>query len=204
MEPISSATAGAGGVAGASGPSMSELTSQDFLQLLVTQLTAQDPFEPMGNEELLRQISSIRDIELSTNLTESLQGLAGQQNFSSVSGMIGKHVTTHADAGGNTASGVVTGVRFGASGDAVLMLANGIETPMSNVVAVQAPLQAAEALLGLYAAGVDRTDQTNPRAVEGLVTGARLDESGEAVLELDTGDVLRMKDLVGVSQEAVA
>lgn len=42
---------------------MGELTSQDFLKLLVTQLTYQDPLDPMGNEELLRQISSIREIE---------------------------------------------------------------------------------------------------------------------------------------------
>lgn len=204
MEPISLATANAGGVSGASAPAMSELTSQDFLQLLVTQLTAQDPFEPMGNEELLRQISSIRDIELSTNLTTSLQGLASQQNFSSVSGMIGKHVTTNPDAGGNSASGVVTGVRFTTSGEPVLMLSNGVETPLSNVVAVQAPLQAAEALVGLSVVGVDRSDQSNPRAVDGLVTSARLDERGEAVLELDTGEALRLRDLVGVSQEAVA
>ncbi len=204
MEPISSTTAAVPGADGASASATSELTSQDFLQLLVTQLTAQDPFEPMGNEELLRQISSIRDIELSTNLTESLQGLKGQQNFSSASGLIGKHVTTNPDAGGGTVSGVVTGVRFNGSGEAVLMLSSGVETPLANVSSIQAPLQAAEALVGLNAVGVDRRDQANPRPVEGLVTSARIDEQGDVMLELDTGDVLRLKDLVSVSQEAAA
>ncbi len=52
------------------GNAFDELGSSDFLKLMLTQLTNQDPLEPTGNEELLRQISSIREIELSTTLTE--------------------------------------------------------------------------------------------------------------------------------------
>ncbi len=204
MEPISSSTAAAFGTGNAPASSTAGLSSQDFMRLLTTQLTAQDPLEPMGNEELLRQISSIRDIELSTNLTQSLQRLTGQQNFSSASGLIGKYVTTLPDSSGGTASGVVTGIRFTGTGDAVLVLSNGVETPLTQVASIQSPLQAAEALVGQPVVGVDRQDQSNPRAVEGLVMSARRDEQGEAVLELDTGDVLRVKDVVGVPQEAAA
>jgi flagellar basal-body rod modification protein FlgD len=202
VDSINAATTTASDTGGRPVTAMADLTSQDFLKLLVTQLTYQDPLEPMGNEELLRQISSIREIELSTTLSDSLRNLTGQQHFSSVSGMIGQHVTTVPDEVGATVSGVVVGVRFTSSGEAVLVLSNGVETPLQQVAGIQSPLRAAEALVGQHVIGVDRQDPGDPRAVEGVVTSVRVDEQGEPVLELDSGDALRMRDLVGAAQEA--
>ena len=90
---------------------MADLRSEDFFQLLITQLTNQDPFEPTENEDLLRQISSIRDIELSTVLTNSLHLLTGQQRFSSASSLIGRHVTGLPDADGAVMRGMGVGIR---------------------------------------------------------------------------------------------
>lgn len=89
------------------------MDSQDFFKLLITQLTNQDPFEPTGNDELLRQISSIRDIELSTTLTDSLRSLTGQQRFTSASTLIGQFVTGVPGPDGVVDSGLVIGIRFG-------------------------------------------------------------------------------------------
>jgi len=187
-----------------SASSMAALSSRDFLQLLVTQLTHQDPLEPMGNEELLRQISSIRDIELSTTLSDSLRNLTGQQRFASASGLIGQYVSTRPDESGTTVSGVVSGVRFASNGEAILVLSNGVETPLTQVAGIQAPVQAAETLIGQHVSGIDRRDPSDPQAVEGVVTGARVDEQGDLILELDSGDALRMRDLVGTAPEATA
>ena len=44
--------------------SLPGLGSQDFLKLLVAQLTNQDPLDPTSNQELFQQIASIREIEL--------------------------------------------------------------------------------------------------------------------------------------------
>jgi flagellar basal-body rod modification protein FlgD len=170
----------------------------------VTQLTFQDPLEPMGNEELLRQISSIREIELSTTLSDSLRDLTGQQNFGSASSLIGQYVTTVPDGTGSVVSGVVEGVRFTTSGQTVLVLSSGVETPLQQVAGIQSPLRVAESLIGQEVIGLDRQDPDGPRPVEGVVTGVRADDQGEAILELDTGDALRMRDLVGVMQDAVA
>ena len=158
----------------------------------------------MGNEELLRQISSIREIELSTTLSDSLRNLTGQQNFGSASGLIGQHVTTVPNETGATVSGVVEGVRFTASGEAVLVLSSGVETPLQQVAGIQSPVRVAESLIGQQVIGLDRQDPDGPRPVEGVVTSVRVDDQGEAILELDTGDALRMRDLVGVVQEASA
>ncbi len=179
--------------------SFDELGSQDFLKLLITQLTNQDPMEPTSNEDLLKQISSIREIELSTTLTDSLRVLTGQQHVTSASSMIGQHVTGLAGADGQVSGGVVVGVRFAEGGRPVLLLSNGQEMPLDQVSLIQPPLRAAEALVGRSVMGIDQRDPKAPQVVEGVVTAARLDEKGEAFLELDTGSELRLRDLVSMT-----
>ncbi len=177
----------------------SALGSDDFLKLLITQLTNQDPLEPTGNEELLQQISSIRDIELSTTLTDSLRSLTGQQRFASASTLIGQHVTSTKTDSEESRSGTVIGVRFDENGQAMLQLAGGEEIALDQVESIQTPLQAAEALVGRKVVGFDRQDGATPEIVEGLVAEVRQDDSGEVILELDTGKKLRFRDVVQVT-----
>ena len=174
------------------------LTSEDFFSLLITQLTNQDPLEPTSNQDLLNQISSIRDIELSTNLSDSLKSLTEQQRFASASSLIGRFVTGQADtdAGEIPVSGVVSAIRFDATGGVMLELDDGTTMPIEQLGSVMSTESAAELYVGKMVSGVDRTDPTDPQIVEGLVTAVSEDESGYVVLELDTGQKLRLSDLL--------
>ncbi len=174
----------------------SALGTEDFFNLLISQLTNQDPFKPTGNEELLKQIASIRDIELSSTLTESLQSLLGSERFSSASALIGRHVTALPDADGNVQSGITTGVRLEAGGKPILQLSNGAEVPLDHVDTIESPQQAAESLVGKQVVGLDTRDSENPQMVEGVVASVRTNDANEVVLELDTGQSLRMRDLI--------
>ena len=176
-----------------------ELGSEDFLRLLITQITNQDPFEPMGNAELLNQLSSIRDLELSTTLTDTLQKLAGQDRFSSASSLIGKFVSSSPGADGLVQLGVVLGVRFTDDGQPLLQLSDGSELPIERVLTVEAPLQAAEALVGQSVTGIDRRKPTEPELVEGVVTAVRAESLGELFLELDNGKELRFRDVLSAT-----
>ncbi|MCH8251413.1 MAG: hypothetical protein IID36_03065 [Planctomycetes bacterium] len=198
MDPIQSSTAlAAAGGAAPSKNSFSALSSEDFFGLLITQLTNQDPFEPTGNEELFNQIASIREIELSTALTESLETLTSQQRFGAASSLIGRFVTGVSGSDGMPHSGIVTGVRFDAKGEAVLQLGDGTEMALADVTTIEAAESAAESLIGTKVFGVDRRDPSDVRAVEGIVTSARTDERGETVVELDTGEDIRFRDVLG-------
>jgi flagellar basal-body rod modification protein FlgD len=183
---------------------MADLSSGDFLKLLVTQLTNQDPLEPTGNEELLRQISSIREIELSTTMTDSLRSLTGQQRFASASTLIGQHVTSEPQADGTVQRGVVVGIRFDANGQPTVVLSNGVETSLESVRTIESSAQAAESLIGQTVVGLDRRDPSDPKSVHGVVTAVRVDERGEAILELDTGEDLRFRDVVAGATQAAA
>jgi len=179
------------------------LTSDDFLKLLITQITAQDPLEPVGNQELLNQISSIRDIESSTSLTDSLKSLTGQQNFAAGSALIGQFVTAVPDESGNVKSGVVDGVRFDSDGKAVLQLSGGGELPLANVQGIEPPIRVAESLIGSTVAGMSTTDGRAPATlVEGRVSSVR-EEDGHIKLELDSGEVLDLQNVLSAVPSTV-
>ena len=184
--------------------SLPGLGSQDFLKLLVAQLTNQDPLDPTSNQELFQQIASIREIELSTTLTDSLRTLTGQQRFSSASSLIGQYVTSLPGPNGLEDRGVVVGVRFAVDGRPILLLGSGAELHLDRLSTIELPLRAGEALVGQKITGVDRRDPSDPRAVEGVVTGVRLNEGGEVVLELDSGDDLRLADVMTVTDVVTA
>lgn len=175
-----------------------ELGADDFLQLLVTQLTNQDPLSPTSNADLMQQLSTIRDIQLSTTLVDSLKTLTGNQRYGSAAALIGKSVTGRLGdeaAGFQSVSGVVVGVRFDTDGNVFLELDGGEQFPLEHLESVTNAERTADSLIGRLVRGLDRS-LVKPESIEGIVTAVRRDESEELVLELDTGEQLRLSDLV--------
>ncbi len=114
----------------------SDLNSEDFFSLLIAELQSQDPLNPQDNQQLLNQMSSIRQMEQNATLTSTLESLAGEQRFGATAGLIGHYVLgTVADQSGQPVDveGVVIGVRFEQDGDAILELHNGHSVPASKV-----------------------------------------------------------------------
>ncbi|MBI1825600.1 MAG: hypothetical protein HY287_13300 [Planctomycetes bacterium] len=183
--------------------SAADLSSNDFFQLLITQILNQDPLQPTSNEDLLKQISSIREIQLSSTLTDSLQKLAGQQQIGSASGMIGQYVTSVPKGDGSVDRGLVVAVRFADGGKPTLQLANGGSIALDQVGRIEPPQQAAQSLMGQTVMGIDERNKSAPKAVEGVVTGSRV-VNGELMLELDNGNELRLQDMLNVAASAVA
>ena len=64
-----------------------------FLGLLVTEMQNQDPLNPMDNSQLLTQISQIRSIGSTNQLTETLSSLATGQGLTMASSLIGRKVS---------------------------------------------------------------------------------------------------------------
>ena len=92
------------------GNSFAELTSQEFVEVLFSELTNQDPFNPQDSQALLEQLSSLRNIESQLSLQKQLETLVLQNQLSSAGGLIGKEVAG-LDANNDAVRGVVTSVR---------------------------------------------------------------------------------------------
>jgi hypothetical protein len=182
---------------------LSNLDPGAFMDILIKQLQYQDPFKPMDNEQMLSQISQIRNMEMSMTLTDSLQQLTDQQRLGSASTMIGQYVTgkiTSSSGDETVVAGVVRGVEFDGKGQPILQLDNGGKLPLkdlSNVVDVSR-------LIGKHVEGQATGDDGQAVAVEGTVVAVSYDVSGQAWLELDSGDSLPVANLSRVSDPAQA
>ena len=81
-----------------------ELDVSDFIQLLVTELTNQDPTAPVDNATILNEVSQIKSISATQNLTDTLDNVNTTTNVASAANLVGRTVT-----GLNSASVSVTG-----------------------------------------------------------------------------------------------
>ncbi len=70
----------------------SEMSSEDFIKIIFTELANQDPFDPNDSAALLQQLSSIRSIESDLRLTQQLQALVQENQLASAGNLIGKIV----------------------------------------------------------------------------------------------------------------
>ena len=84
---------------------LKDLEVDQFLQLMITELTNQDPLNPMDNTQLVEQIGQIRQITATTQLSDTLAILQAGQNLTTASSLIGKRVAALTDANEN-----VTGI----------------------------------------------------------------------------------------------
>jgi flagellar basal-body rod modification protein FlgD len=79
------------------------LGMQDFLKILLTQLTYQDPLKPMDNQEFMAQMAQFSSLEQARQLGDKVDRLLGLQAATQSVGLIGRTVEI------NTADGTVAG-----------------------------------------------------------------------------------------------
>ena len=111
------------------------LTSADFLKLLVTQLQNQDPTEPVGNEELLNQLSMMRNLQSNIEIGDAMKAVTTGQNLATAAGFIGKTVTG-TDADGAAVSGKVEKAFL--TGGTAYVRVGGTNLTLSQIAEVQA------------------------------------------------------------------
>ncbi|USN98592.1 MAG: hypothetical protein H6810_10510 [Phycisphaeraceae bacterium] len=116
----------------------SAINSEDFVAMMLSELSNQDPLQPNDTQQLLDQISSIRSIESDQSLLESLNGMVDSNEFASASNLIGTLVSGLTEQGSRT-SDVVLSVSRTTDGP-VLNLFNGTRVPFDKVDEVVAPL----------------------------------------------------------------
>ena len=68
------------------------LDKNDFLELLITQLTHQDPTDPMKDRDFIAQMAQFSTLEQMTNMSHDFGRLAGILSTAQALGMLGKTV----------------------------------------------------------------------------------------------------------------
>ncbi|MGN0729080.1 flagellar hook assembly protein FlgD [Treponema sp.] len=88
-----------------------DLGKDDFLKLLITQLSNQDPTSPMENTEFIAQMAQFSSLEQMTNMNQEFAKMNSMLVSSQAVSTIGK--TVDISLGGTTTTGVVEAVTYG-------------------------------------------------------------------------------------------
>jgi flagellar basal-body rod modification protein FlgD len=118
------------------GAAPSVLDKNDFLKILITQLSHQDPTQPMDDKAFIAQMAQFSSLEQMTNMNEGLAKVADLVAKSQAVALLGNVVEL--DDGGQTVSGVVDAVT---SGDLPQLLVNGQYYDYSQVQKVKTNLK---------------------------------------------------------------
>jgi len=105
-----------------------ELGKDDFLKILITQLTNQDPTAPMEDREFIAQMAQFSTLEQMTNLSGEFQRLTGLLQSGQAVSLLGK--TVDIVLGDATVSGTVDEVT---GGEYPQVLVNGSYYDYANV-----------------------------------------------------------------------
>jgi flagellar basal-body rod modification protein FlgD len=88
------------------------LDKNDFLKILITQLSHQDPTQPMNDKEFVAQMAQFSSLEQITNMSTGLTKVADLISRSQAVSLLGNAVEV-SDGSGSTVSGVVDAVTGG-------------------------------------------------------------------------------------------
>lgn len=111
------------------------LNSDDFMKLLTTQLSNQDPMQPEDNTAMVSQMASFTSLAQMNQLVASFGTLTSNQTLSTATTYIGKQVTVNTgDSNNPTVTGIVTGVD--ASGTTPQIKIDGKSYPVTSVTEI--------------------------------------------------------------------
>ncbi|RYF35469.1 MAG: flagellar hook capping protein [Comamonadaceae bacterium] len=96
------------------------LSTEDFMKILMTQLTYQDPLKPMDNQQFMAQMAQFTSLEQTQRLNEKLDQLIGNQAALQSVGLIGRAVDVQTPDG--RISGTVASLSL--QGEAPLVTVN--------------------------------------------------------------------------------
>lgn len=87
---------------------------EDFLKILLTQLSFQDPLKPLDNQEFIAQMAQFTSLEQARQMNDKTDALLSIQAATQSIGLIGKTVEVRTDSGSTI--GQVTTVTFDSTG----------------------------------------------------------------------------------------
>ena len=123
-------------LADASGTSNTAMQMDDFLQLLTSQISNQDPLEPMKDTEFISQMANIASLEQMQQFTEGFEMFASSQKDMIAQAYLGKMVNISED--GLEVSGLVDSVEKDSDGEVFVTVAGKNYLP-ANITRVSNP-----------------------------------------------------------------
>jgi flagellar basal-body rod modification protein FlgD len=112
------------------------LNQADFLKLLVTQLSAQDPLNPVSNTDFAAQMAQFSTLQATQTMQADLAGVQAGLALLEAGSFLGKTVSVQG-SNGQPVTGTVTAVQY--QGGSPSVIVNGQSYDVSQVTSVSQP-----------------------------------------------------------------
>lgn len=116
----------------------SALNSDEFVKIIFTELSQQDPLEPNDTSQLLEQLSTLRSIQSDTDMMDRLSAMVDQNELAGASSLIGKVVSGISENDERVINYVLSVSRT--SDGAILNLEGGDRVNMNNLDEIIDPI----------------------------------------------------------------
>jgi flagellar basal-body rod modification protein FlgD len=113
------------------------LGADDFMKLLTTQLTSQDPMNPMKDTEFISQMANFTSLEQMRTLSKSFESFTTDQKLASAPSYLGRQVTI-TDATGDT-TGIVEAIKLKDGKPAIVINGKTYETKLITGISTPPP-----------------------------------------------------------------
>lgn len=109
------------------------LDFQSLLNIILTQLTYQDPLKPLDNFQFVSQLAQFSQLQQSQTLNDSITSLLSAQSAAQATNLLGKKIDF--TSGQNAFTGTVQAISFTSSGPQVTVLTSTGQTIANITIA---------------------------------------------------------------------
>ena len=118
----------------------SSMGMEDFLKILMAQLTFQDPMKPMDNQQFMAQMAQFTSLEQTQQMNDKLSQLITNQAALQSVGLIGRTVDIQ-NAGGGMSTGAVSSLSLSGAAPVISITTTGgvelVNIGLQQIVAVR-------------------------------------------------------------------
>lgn len=119
-----------GGLVSGAASKRAMMSREDFLQILIAEISQQNPLDPLDNEQFLSQMVNMQNLETMSSLSDGIGSFEKFLHLGAASGLIGKTIVGVGEDGSEL-TGLVEKVTLD-NGDVNLVIDGG-EVPISAV-----------------------------------------------------------------------
>jgi flagellar basal-body rod modification protein FlgD len=112
------------------------LGQDDFLRLLITQMSSQDPLNPVSNSDFIAQMAQFSTLQQTTNMQTDMAGLRSQQDVLQANSLIGRDVDL-VNPDGSSVHGTVSAVQI--TNGTPQLVVNGTAHDLSTISKIAPP-----------------------------------------------------------------
>ncbi|UOG48011.1 flagellar hook capping FlgD N-terminal domain-containing protein [Leptospira noguchii] len=111
------------------------LGKDDFLKLLITQLSSQDPTNPVKDQDFIAQMAQFSSLEQMNNISSGIQKMGNRQSFS----LVGKLVSGPDFVNGENVAGIAGALFFDGEGKTFVRV-NGRSIDVEQITLISDPV----------------------------------------------------------------